>query len=612
MKGWQSVLMAAGIIFLCDVTAACPAWTPARAGKEIALLKQQLRHWDDAYYSQGKSLVTDADYDSLQQRLIGWQRCFQPDVRDYSARLPDQGDRLHPVAHTGVKKLADKLAVAYWMQGKTSLWVQPKVDGLAVTLVYRHGRLVSLISRGDGLRGEEWIEKAHAIPAIPPRIDTELPDVVLQGELFLLMNDHQQAAQGGKNARAQVAGAMMSKGNSPLLSRLGIFIWAWPDGPQAMTDRLEQLGRWGFTLAKQWSREVQDEEDVARWRDHWFHTALPFTTDGVVIHQAQRPAGKNWLPGQGEWAAAWKYQPLVVSSEVVSVDFAVGRTGKISVVLNLLPVQLDDKTVKRVSIGSVRRWQQLDILPGDQVALSLAGQGIPRLERVIWRVAERHYPHPPDGKSRHALSCLFATPECREQFLARLSWLSQKNVLDIAGVQRSTWQRLLATGELTHLFSWLTLRPEQIAAASGISAARARQLWHRFNLTRQQPLRRWLSALGLPLPQAALNALADDRWESLLSRQAADWQQLPGVGTVLAGKIVSYLHDAQIQQLIAFLQQQGIPHMPSLLGVGVVENRQAEAEAQRNQTRKKTEQQCHNDDKARGHRRFQQQDIHPS
>lgn len=591
MKGCRCVVVALLMFFTGGAGAVCPAWTPARAEKEITLLQQQLRHWDEAYYRQGKSLITDADYDSLQQRLREWQHCFSPASPAYTAQLPDKGERLHPVAHTGVKKLADKLAVAYWMQGKESLWIQPKVDGLAVTLVYRQGELVSLISRGDGVRGEEWFDKAHDIPAIPQRIHTELPEIILQGELFLQMTDHQQARQGGKNARAQVAGTMMSKIASPLLPALGIFIWAWPDGPQSMPARLEQLAQWGFPLAKQWSREVRDEEEVAEWRDHWFNAALPFATDGVVIHQAQRPAGKNWLPGQGDWAVAWKYQPPVVSSEVVSVDFTVGRTGKVSVVLNLLPVQLDDKTVKRVNLGSVRRWREQDILPGDQVALSLAGQGIPRLERVVWRVADRDYPQPPDENARHMLSCFYASAECREQFLARLSWLSRKAVLDIPGVQRSTWQRLLSTDEITHLFSWLTLRPEQIASASGISLARAKQIWHRFNLTRQQPLRRWISALGIPLPRAALNALEDTCWEALLSRQTADWQRLPGVGAVMAEKVVTHLRDAQTQQLIAFLQQQGIPALPSMLGMGIVENRQTQAEAQRNQTRDEAEQQ---------------------
>ncbi|MCJ7927874.1 MAG: NAD-dependent DNA ligase LigB [Pantoea vagans] len=582
MKGFGWPLFAAvlWIVTWPVHSAVCPVWTPNRAMEEIRRLQQQLQHWDDAYYRQGQSPVADADYDALQQRLIQWQHCFSPYQPAYAPQLPGNGTSLHPVAHTGVKKMRDKLALAYWMQGRRDLWVQPKVDGIAVSLVYRQGRLVSLLSRGDGLRGEEWLAKAAWIPAIPLNIETRLDEVVLQGELFLPMTDHQQAIDGGKNARAQVAGAMMSKQRVPLLNSLDVFIWAWPDGPATMTERLEQLSRWGLGVAAKWSHSVKDEEEVAAWRDRWFHAALPFVTDGVVVHQSLRPAGKNWLPGEGTWAVAWKYQPPEVSAEVLSVDFPVGRTGKIAAVLNLQPVQLDDKTVRRVNVGSLRRWQESDIVAGDVITLSLAGQGIPRLERVIWRVAERDYPQPPDASHYTPLSCYTFSAECQKQLLAKLRWLSQKTVLNIPGVERSTWLRLLETGSMTHLFGWLTLTPEQIADATGFSPERAGQLWHRFNLTRQQPFRRWVDALGISLPRKALKSLPDQQWESLMQRDVTGWQALPGVGAALAKRLVAQFHDARVQALIAFLQQQGIPSS-SMLGMGIVENRQTEAEAQR-------------------------------
>ncbi|WP_312545057.1 NAD-dependent DNA ligase LigB [Pantoea eucalypti] len=561
-------------------SAVCPVWTPVRATEEIGHLQQQLQHWDDAYYRQGQSPVADTDYDALQQRLVTWQHCFSASQPTYSPQLPGKGEHLHPIAHTGVKKMRDKLALAYWMQGRRDLWVQPKVDGIAVSLVYRHGRLVSLLSRGDGLRGEEWLAKAAWIPAIPLHIETPLDEVVLQGELFLLMNGHQQAIDGGKNARSLVAGAMMSRQRTPLLDSLGVFIWAWPDGPATMTERHEQLSRWGLGIAAEWSHNVKDEEDVAIWRERWFHAALPFVTDGVVVHQSRRPAGKNWLPGEGIWAVAWKYQPPEVSAEVLSVDFPIGRTGKIAAVLNLQPVQLDDKTVRRVNVGSLRRWQESDIVAGDVVTLSLAGQGIPRLERVIWRVAERHYPQPPEASRYRPLSCYTFSAECQKQLLAKLRWLSQKTELNIPGVERSTWLRLLESGSMTHLFGWLTLTPEQIAAATSLSPERAEQLWHRFNLTRQQPFRRWVKALGVSLPQKALNALPDQQWESVMRRDVMAWQTLPGVGAGLATRLAEQFQDARLQALIAFLQQQGIP-ASSMLGVGIVENRQTETEAQR-------------------------------
>lgn len=589
MKGCLSLLCCLFSIG-CWAEALCPNWSPVRAGQEITQLQTQLRQWDDAYYRQGTNLVTDADYDSLQQRLQQWQRCFTPAHATYDAQLTTDGSTHHPVAHTGVRKLRDKLAVAYWMQDKSALWLQPKVDGVAVTLVYRQGKLASLISRGDGLRGEEWLAKSAHIPSIPQQLDTLREEVVLQGELFLQMTDHQQARDGGKNARAQVAGAMMRHDNSPLLEQLSVFIWAWPDGPNSMPDRLAQLTQWGFGLAQSWSRQVSNEEEVAVWRDRWFRESLPFVTDGVVIHQSPVSAGRDWQPGLGSWSAAWKYQPAEVSSEVLSVDFNVGRTGKIAVVLNLIPVQLEDKTVRRVNIGSLRRWRELDVIAGDEVTLTLAGLGIPRLERVIWRVAQRDYPASPQEGEFHGLTCLHFSADCRAQFLSRLSWLSQKSVLDIAGVQRSSWQRLLDSGTISHLFSWLTLTPDQIAQANGITPARAQLIWHRFNLTRQQPLRRWVSALGLPLPRAALQALPDAQWSQLLARTPESWQQLPGIGSVLAQRIVMMLQDAHLQQLIHFLQQQEIPATDSMFRMGIVEDRQTEAETQRQQAGEEAEQ----------------------
>lgn len=132
------------------------------------------------------------------------------------------------------------------------------------------------------------------------------------------------------------------------------------------------------------------------------------------------------VAGQSGDVAAWKYLPPLVSSEVLSIDFPPGRTGKIAVVLNLQPVQLDDKSVRRVNIGSLKRWQALDIIPGDQVAISLAGQGVPRFERVVWRVAQRNTPAAPEPQNYHPLSCFNTKKACRGQFLARLNWLSKK------------------------------------------------------------------------------------------------------------------------------------------------------------------------------------------
>lgn len=542
-------------LFAGTAQALCPRWTPVRAAEEIAHLQQQLRSWDRAYYGDGETLIEDALYDNLQHRLRQWQHCFQPAAAPDRSVWADNGTVDHPVAHTGVKKLPDKLAVAYWMQGKGPLWVQPKVDGVAVTLVYHQGKLVSLISRGDGLKGQNWLEKAAYIPALPQAIPDKRPVLILQGELFLTMTDHRQVTDGGQNARAQVAGALRRQQPSPLLSQLGIFIWAWPDGPQTMTQRQAALKQLGFDVASAWTQPVSDEEEVALWRTRWFRSALPFVTDGVVVHQDRRSAAKQWIPGSNDESAAWKYTPPVVSSEVQSIDFPIGRTGKISVVLNVAPVQLDDKTVRRVSLGSLARWRALDIVPGDQVAIGLAGQGIPHLKKVIWRVIERTRPEPPVVENYHSLSCFYNRADCRKQFLSRLSWLSQRDVLDLPGIQRSTWQRLLQLPDFVHLFSWLEMESEQLATLPGITPLRAKQIVHYFNQVQHQPFRRWVKALGVPLPASALNALPDSTWPQLLARSLQSWLQLPGVGATLAQRIDTWLKDKQVREMIDFIQR---------------------------------------------------------
>lgn len=538
--------------FSSAAIAACPVWTPVRAEAEISALDAQLTQWDDAYYRQGKSQISDADYDALQGKMQQWQRCFQP-ASDRRPQLTTDGHVLHPVAHVGVRKLSGKAAMAKWMESKPDLVVQPKVDGVAVTLVYQNGILAKMISRGDGIVGEDWTASARAIAAIPDVIPLSSGQQVFQGELYLMMNDHHQAVDGGKNARAIVAGAMRAKNPGGVLRNIGLFVWAWPDGPETLAQRLSGLRNAGFPDVSAWTRRVKDADEVEAWRERWFHQPLPFVTDGVVVHAIPAQKGNSWMPDAGDWAVAWKYAPSQVSGEVQSVSFSVGRTGKISVVLNLEPVQLDDKRISRVSVGSLARWRQRDVMAGDQVRISLAGQGIPRLDSVLWRVAQRDLPRPPDGNF-HALSCFHPTPECRQQFLARLEWLSGTSGLNLTGIGRQRWQQLIQSGSLTHLFSWLTLSQEQLQAIPGIGKAKAQAFWQQFRLSRQRPFKWWVRALGVPIPAQAMHSLSDDSWVPLLSRSMQEWQQQPGVGPGLAGKIYAYLHHQEVEWLIRWLE----------------------------------------------------------
>ena len=245
------------ITLLCSAwaCAACPVWSPTQAQQEIARLEQQISEWNDDYWQQGASAVSDDVYDTLTARLETWRRCFGVEMSTTPA-LPG-GTQNHPVAHTGVEKVRSKAALQKWMHGKSALWVQPKIDGVAVTLVYRHGELTQVISRGNGLAGEDWTANARQIPSLPKKGTGVLANSVLQGELFLHRPGHIQKKMGGMNARAKVAGAIMSPPLGGVVKDLCVVVWGVAGGAQ-------DTGEGGKVLAQKgvvWGAKDSNDQD---------------------------------------------------------------------------------------------------------------------------------------------------------------------------------------------------------------------------------------------------------------------------------------------------------------------------------------------------------------
>ncbi|AOE82866.1 NAD-dependent DNA ligase LigB [Pseudomonas sp. TCU-HL1] len=549
MKAWISAPLLLPCLALAN---ACPDWPADRANAELDALTRRIADWDFAYHHEGHSAVDDELYDQARARLARLSSCFPVaalPVRDPLAG--SDGKVRHPAAQTGLDKLRDINELRRWMGQRRDLWVQPKVDGVAVTLVYRESRLVQVISRGDGRHGQDWTPHAGRIAAVPQKL-AGIGDGVLQGELFWHLPDHVQAERGGQGARGKVAGLL----NRRKLTRrdasgIGLFIWDWPDGPVQMEMRLQGLQAMGFTDAEALTRPVASADEIAHWRDHWYRSPLPFASDGIVIRQGTRPAARRWKPQPPNWAIAWKYPFAKALAEVRAVEFKVGRTGRVTPLLQLEPVTLDDRRIQRVGLGSLQRWRQLDVRPGDQVAIALAGLTIPRLESVVLRAAERLPVEAPDSRQYHALSCFRRSPGCEAQFLARLDWLGGPGGLALAGVGRGTWASLALDG----LLDWLALDAPGLAARPGIGAARATALAQRFDEARNRPFARWLKALGIP-PTGSAKLEGD--WSSLSSRTAADWQQMEGLGPARAEQLAAFFQHPEVRVLAERLQAEGV------------------------------------------------------
>jgi DNA ligase (NAD+) len=534
----------------------CPDWSFSRARDEITQLQQQLDRWDDSYHRQGRSLVADELYDQSRALLSQWHGCFTTINGHSDNPLRTAGGPIaHPIPHTGLKKLADGGAVEAWLKDRDDVWAQPKVDGVAVTLVYRQGQLERVISRGNGVRGQDWTASARKVGAIPEQLPQPL-DLLLQGELYWGLTDHIQATAGSLNARSNVARLMARKELSAVdAAGIGLFVWDWPQGPATLPERSAGLKALGFTHSAQYSQPISNFADAERWRDHWYRSPLPFASDGLVLRQSQRPPAQRWQAKAPYWIIAWKYPLAQALAEVRGVKFNIGRTGRITPVLELKPFTLDDRQVKQVSVGSLKRWQTLDIRPGDQVAISLAGLTIPRLDSVVLRSADRPEVVAPRAEDFHHLSCWQPTTGCESQFLARLTWLSGKQGLALQHIGPGTWEKLISAGRINSLLDWLTLDAQELANIDGFGERSSARLLSSLHDARQRPFEHWLKALGLP-PTG--DASLTGPWQTLAARSTEQWQTEAGIGPGLAAQLSAFFRDPQVLALSEELRTAGI------------------------------------------------------
>lgn len=546
-------------VSLTAQAADCPDWSTERLTREIQALSAQAAVWDHAYHDQGVSLIDDALYDQTVARLAEWQRCMgKASTHKPLARITSTRDsRAHPFAQTGLEK-ADDDGVRRFSSRRDNLWIQPKVDGVAVTLRYQEGELVEAVSRGDGERGQDWTARVRQLSAVPNTLSTPLSGV-LQGELYWRLTNHVQSQSPATGARGAVAGAMaQGQPTSQTRDQVGLFVWGWPDGPTRMAERLAQLSAFGFDTAD-YTYRLDERRDAAYWRDTWFNGALPFSTDGVVIKQGERPGVRRWSSSPPEWAVAWKYPAQQALAQVRGVEFRVGRTGRVTPLVWLNPVGLEGRRISRVSLGSLERWQSLDVRAGDQVAITLAGLTIPQLTEVVWHTQERSPLTPPSPQRYHPLSCFELAPGCDAQLLARLSYLGDQ--LSMQGIGEGTWQALIDAGVVTHLLGWLNVEPHQLQQAYGIGDVTAAALVTQFQAARSASYANWLEALGMPPGGSA--SLGD--WSTLAGFTRSEWQAQPGVGPVRAEALVAFFSHPKVQQLAVQLQEMEVDGFSSSL-----------------------------------------------
>jgi DNA ligase (NAD+) len=518
--------------------------TEAEAGTELERLAGEIAHHDGAYHEHDAPEITDADYDALRRRNAAIEVRFPKLVRTDSpshrvGAAPDSG--FAKVRHRvpmlsldnafDVADFADFVARAHRFLGtsaKLSFVAEPKIDGLSINLTYEHGRFVRGATRGDGTEGEDVTANLRTMKSVPDHLRGKAPALIeIRGEVFMTKADflalnERQTTAGDRlfaNPRNAAAGGLRQLDSRITATRsLSLFAYAQGDAsePVAEThwDYLSQLKSWGFTV-NPLSRRVLDAIEAEAFQNEigLDRSGLEYDIDGVVYKiddlALQRRLG--FVGRAPRWAIAWKFPAEQATTVLQAIRIQVGRTGALTPVAELEPVNVGGVLVARATLHNEDEIARKDVRVGDTVVLQRAGDVIPQIVSVILerRPADANpfvYPdicpacgshavRPPREVVRRCTGGLI----CPEQRVERLIHFVSRAAFDIDGLGGKSIREFYEAGWLhspADLFK-LPEREAEIAGREGWGKLSARNLTRAIEARRHIALDRVIYALGI-------------------------------------------------------------------------------------------------------------------
>lgn len=540
----------------------CEDLSSGQLSAELTSLNQTIRQHDRLYFQEHQPQISDAEYDVLTERQQALAQCLPFPENRLSVKRPVPGNSRHLVPLISLRKGKDKQEIQRFIDAMNHLGspvlLQPKVDGVAAELVYRDGRLVQASTRGDGERGEDILAVIQKIPHIPARLDTR-EQVILHGEVFARLDLAKDQLSGYVSARHFTAAMLhMDQPEPDQLAILDFFPWRWVQHHWSNDSQSwQQLEDWGFFRLSAYSRVLSDTSQIDALRTQWYQAqaTVPFLMDGIVIKADHMPvrAGLGESASAPHWAIAWKFPAGHAVTTVRNITFTIGRTGKITAILQLEPGLLAGRTVKQVSVGSIRQLKALDIAPGDMASITLKGHTIPKLERIVHRASERTSVALPDESRYTPFTCLRYSRVCHQQFLSRLEWLLGKQGLNISGLDTSLLNELTTHGAIQELADVLALNPVRITTFSTASPARAVRFYQSMTEAPRPAFEHQLMALGIPgIGRLRVRQLATGfkTWDQLTKASATEIANRISLGKPQAEKIRYYLSIEEIKAVI--------------------------------------------------------------
>ena len=582
--------------------------TEEAAADAAEQLREALRYHNYRYYVLDDPVVSDAEYDRLFQRLQQLETEYPalqtPDspTHQVGGMVRDElGTAEHPTPMLSLKAVYGEAEVRNFDEtcreelGReaVSYTAEPKFDGLAVELIYEDGRLVQGATRGDGETGEEITANVKTIKGVPLRLrddERPVPDrLVVRGEAYMRKDEfnefNRQREEAGKkvfaNPRNAAAGSLRQLDSTIAARRpLRIFFYEIAaDGRDFDThaEVLAALPEWGLRVCEQHIRRCDgiDEalhhyEEVVGVRDD-----LPYEIDGLVI-KVNDFAGHETLGVRDRdprWAVAYKFPPRRATTTITDISVQVGRTGRITPVATLAPVEVGGVEVTRASLHNQNEIDRKDVRIGDTVLIERAGDVIPQVVKAI--VDERdgsetpyHIPDTcPICDSEVVLSDdkkqAFCTGgmTCAAQLRERLKHYASRDATDIEGLGDKRAEQLIDTGLIEDISDLYAIEKEDLLGLERYAEKSAQNLLDEIAASLEEDFDRFIYALGIPLVGSATARLLAQHFASLdalIDADEAALTDLPDIGPEVAHSIVAFFEDDANRAVIDDIRDAGL------------------------------------------------------
>ncbi|MHB8499811.1 MAG: NAD-dependent DNA ligase LigA [Candidatus Acidiferrales bacterium] len=581
---------------------------PASIKKEIEGLREKLRYHEYRYYVLDDPEISDAAYDKLMERLKGIEAAHPELVTPDSPTVRVGGaprDGFQTVRHARAMLSLDN-AFSYDAlrdfdrrvregsgKEKIEYIAEHKFDGLSISLQYEDGVLVRGVTRGDGTTGEDVTPNVKTIRSIPLQVDAavlkkaKLPsDFEVRGEVLMTRKafealNRQQEQSGGKifvNARNSAAGAVRVLDPSITAARrLDFFAYyLFIDGKVPFAKHSESLAalkQLRFRASDDW-KLCNGIEAVVAYCEDWDakREKLPYEIDGVVI-KVNSTAIQNELGFTSKaprWAIAYKYPARQETTIVNDIIVQVGRTGALTPVAVLEPVQVGGVTVSRSTLHNMDEVQRLGVQIGDTVLIERAGEVIPHVLKVVKpgknRKPFRMPKHCPEcGSTIHksedevAYRCVNAA--CPAKRKESLLHFASRHAMNIDGLGDKIVDQLVDKGLVKDVADLYALKVDQVAALDRMAEKSAQNLLEEIEGSKKNSLARLIYALGMRFVGERTGQLLAEHFTSLEELAAADEEQLVAVNEVgpkVAAAIAEFFSESANRQLIKKLHKAGV------------------------------------------------------